>query len=156
MFRAFNRPRGQLSVPDSFQGSLENRLLTYSLPLTSNSFWSKGQRSKSDFISRHCAAGIRINSETSALPHVMNQHSGKLTDERVICVCTDLSRGRQQVDGGQKHPAPTRLLTLVHLQELNDGSTGSLCSRKRKHTVRDGSRGLAPGSSETPSHGGVH
>lgn len=43
---------------------------------------------------------------------------------------TNLSRGGQEVDGGQKHPATTRLLTLVHLQELDYSSAGCLC----KHT----------------------
>lgn len=48
--------------------------------------------------------------------------------------CPDLSGGGQQVDGGQQHPATTRLLTLVHLQELDDGSTGCLCLEEQTHT----------------------
>lgn len=43
---------------------------------------------------------------------------------------TNLSRGGQEIDSGQKHPATTCLLTLVHLQELDYSATGCLC----KHT----------------------
>lgn len=51
--------------------------------------------------------------------------------------CTNLSGGGQQVDSGQKHPPTTRLLTLVHLQELDYGSAGRLWKKKqnkKKHT----------------------
>lgn len=42
---------------------------------------------------------------------------------------TDLSRGGQQVDGVQKHPATARLLALIYLQKLHNGSAGRLCGR---------------------------
>lgn len=48
---------------------------------------------------------------------------------------TNLSGGGQQVDGGQKHPAATRLLTLVHLQELDDGSAGRLWNQTKQNTI---------------------
>lgn len=51
------------------------------------------------------------------------------------CYSTNLSRRGQQVDGGQKHPTTTRLLTLVHLQELDYGSTGCLCKENHAHTT---------------------
>lgn len=49
--------------------------------------------------------------------------------------CTHLSRRGQQVDGGQEHPATTGLLALVHLQELDYGSTGCLCRPTQQRVV---------------------
>lgn len=46
--------------------------------------------------------------------------------KQVQCSSTNLPRGGQKVDGGQKHPTTTRLLALVHLQELDYSSTGCL------------------------------
>lgn len=51
-----------------------------------------------------------------------------------VCFPANLSRRGQQVDGGQEHPAATRLLALVHLQELDYGSTGFLWRNKHADT----------------------
>lgn len=43
---------------------------------------------------------------------------------------THLTRGCQQVNRCQEHPASTGFFTLVDLQELDDGPTCSLCKTK--------------------------
>lgn len=90
-----------------------------------NLFFNKFHPPISSSIYGHMCEG-----NTSKNTHKQKKHLCKKkkdnADKYSVFFSANLSRGGQKVDGGQKHPATTRLLTLVHLQELDYSSAGSL------------------------------